>query len=58
MSVSSVAQSRFREAMSKSWDKNDPKDASVILEMLKQGRIEFPTPAHIRRLTCSEFVPS
>ena len=120
VSISSVAQARYREAMFNSWDKNDPKDASVILEMLKQGRfqtyvdpmiaghhdlqelsktyyqvsrartkvqhsiinhhlplyfpemhkywscsrsewwtrfmLEFPTPAHIRRLTCSEFV--
>lgn len=40
VSVSSVAQSRFREAMFNSWDKNDPKDAAVILEMLKQGRVQ------------------
>jgi transposase len=120
VSISSVAQSRYREAMFNSWDKNDPKDAGVILEMLKQGRvqryvdpmiaghhdlqelsktyyqvsrartkvqhsivnhhvplyfpemlkfwmstrsewwvrfmIEFPTPAHVRRLSCAEFV--
>lgn len=120
LSISSVAQSRFREAMFNSWDKNDPKDAGVILEMLKQGRvqryvdpmiaghhdlqelsktyyqvsrartkvqhsiinhhlplyfpemlkfwmatrsewwirfmIEFPTPTHVRRLSCTEFV--
>lgn len=40
VSISSVAQSRFREAMFNSWDKNDPKDASVILEMLKLGRTQ------------------
>lgn len=40
VSISSVAQSRFREAMFNSWDKNDPKDAAVILEMLKQGRVQ------------------
>ncbi len=40
VSISSVAQSRFREAMFNSWDKNDPKDAAVILEMLKQGRTQ------------------
>lgn len=40
-SVSSVAQSRYREAMFNSWDKNDPKDAAVILEMLKQGRVQI-----------------
>ena len=37
--VSSVAAARFREAMFNSWDKNDPKDAAVILEMLKQGKV-------------------
>lgn len=40
VAISSVAQSRFREAMFNSWDKNDPKDAAVILEMLKQGRTQ------------------
>lgn len=35
--VSSVAGARYREALFNSWDKNDPKDASVILAMLKQG---------------------
>lgn len=40
VSISSVAQSRYREAMFNSWDKNDPKDAGVILEMLKQGRTQ------------------
>jgi transposase len=35
--VSSVAGARFREAMYNSWDKNDPKDAGVILALLKQG---------------------
>lgn len=118
-SISTVAQARYREAMFNSWDKNDPKDAGVILEMLKQGRtqiyvdpmlaghhdlqelsktyyqisraktkvqhaivnhhlplyfpemhrywaasrnewwirfmIEFPTPAHVRQLTCEQF---
>jgi transposase len=38
--ISSVAQTRYREAMFNSWDKNDPKDAGVILEMLKQGRVQ------------------
>jgi len=37
--VSSVAMARYREALFNSWDKNDPKDATVILEMLKQGRV-------------------
>lgn len=35
--VSSVAGARYREAMYNSWDKNDPKDAGVILALLKQG---------------------
>lgn len=38
--ISSVALARFREAMFNSWDKNDPKDASVILEMLKRGTVQ------------------
>ena len=37
--VSSLAAARFREAMFNSWDKNDPKDTVVILELLKQGRV-------------------
>jgi len=37
--VSSVAAARFREALFNSWDKNDPKDAAVILDMLKQGMV-------------------
>lgn len=35
--ISSVAAARTREAMYNSWDKNDPKDAQVILHMLKTG---------------------
>lgn len=35
--VSSVAGARFREATYNSWDKNDPKDAQVILRLLKLG---------------------
>nr|WP_279609995.1 transposase [Burkholderia contaminans] len=37
VSINSVAQPRYREAMFNSWDKNDPKDAQVILEMLRRG---------------------
>jgi transposase len=40
VSISSLAQSRYREAMFNSWDKNDPKDAAVILEMLKRGNVQ------------------
>jgi transposase len=35
--ISSVAAARTREAMFNSWDKNDPKDAQVILHMLQTG---------------------
>lgn len=35
--ISSVAASRTREAMFNSWDKNDPKDAQVILHMVQTG---------------------
>jgi hypothetical protein len=35
--VSSRACCRYREARYTSWDKNDPKDAQVILELLRQG---------------------
>jgi len=37
--ISSLAAARYREALFNSWDKNDPKDAAVILEMLKEGRV-------------------
>src|SRR6202022_5103653 len=35
--ISSLALARTREAMHNSWDKNDPKDAQVILHLLKTG---------------------
>jgi transposase len=35
--ISSLALARTREAMHNSWDKNDPKDAQVILQMLRSG---------------------
>ena len=34
--ISSLASARYREVMFNSWDKNDPKDAAVLLELLKQ----------------------
>lgn len=37
--VSSVAFARTREALHNSWDKNDPKDAQVILHMLQIGAV-------------------
>lgn len=38
--ISSLASARFREVMFNSWDKNDPKDASVLLGLLKQGVVQ------------------
>lgn len=35
--ISSVALARTREALHSGWDKNDPKDAQVILHMLRIG---------------------
>ena len=35
--ISSVALARTREALHNGWDKNDPKDAQVILHMLRTG---------------------
>lgn len=35
--ISSVALARTREALQNGWDKNDPKDAQVILHMLRIG---------------------
>lgn len=35
--ISSVALARTREALHNGWDKNDPKDAQVILHMLRIG---------------------
>jgi Transposase len=35
--VSSLAVARTREALFNTWDKNDPKDAQVILHLLKTG---------------------
>ncbi|KAB2834534.1 MAG: IS110 family transposase, partial [Caedimonadaceae bacterium] len=39
--ISSVAMARTREALHNSWDKNDPKDAQVILHMLKLGVSQY-----------------
>jgi transposase len=38
--ISSVALARTREALHNSWDKNDPKDAQVILYMLALGQVQ------------------
>jgi transposase len=37
--ISSVALARTREAMHNSWDKNDPKDAQVILHLLNREKL-------------------
>ncbi len=39
--VFSVALARTREALHNSWDKNDPKDAQVILHMLQIGAVQI-----------------
>ena len=39
--VSSVALARTREALHNGWDKNDPKDAQVILHILKIGATQI-----------------
>lgn len=38
--ISSVALARMREALHSGWDKNDPKDAKVILHMLAAGQVQ------------------
>ena len=40
VSISSVALARVREARYGTWDKNDPKDAQVILSMLAQNMVQ------------------
>ena len=40
--ISSLALARTRDAMHNSWDKNDPKDAQVILHLLKAGLTQHP----------------
>lgn len=39
--VSSIAGARIREAIYNSWDKNDPKDCTVILHLLKTGMTQI-----------------
>jgi transposase len=41
VSISSLALARFREARFGTWDKNDPKDAQVMLVMMRQGLIQI-----------------
>ncbi len=50
--VSSVALARTREALHNSWDKNDPKDAQVILHMPQIGAVQiFQDPMVAARLS-------
>jgi transposase len=47
VSISSVALARFREARYGTWDKNDSKDAQVMLAMMKQGLVQvYYDPLH------------
>ncbi len=39
--MSSVGLAWTREALPNSWDKNDPKDAQMILHMLEIGAVQF-----------------
>lgn len=39
--ISSLASARYREAIFNSWDKNDPKDAKILLELLKRGVVQI-----------------
>ena len=39
--ISSFALARTREALPNGWDKNDPKDAQVILHMLRIGAVQL-----------------
>ncbi len=38
--ISSVALARTREALQNGWDKNDPKDAQVMLHLLAAGQVQ------------------
>jgi len=39
--VSSIAVARTREALFNTWDQNDPKDAQVILHLLRNGTVQI-----------------
>lgn len=39
--LSSIAVARTREALHNSWDKNDPKDAQVILHLMRTGVTQY-----------------
>jgi transposase len=55
--VSSIATNRTREALFNSWDKNDPKDAQVILHLLKSGTTQvFADPLQHGTLDLQELL--
>ncbi len=43
LGISTLALARTREALHNSWDKNDPKDAAVMLHLLKQNQVQVMT---------------
>jgi transposase len=47
--ISSLALARTREALHNGWDKNDPKDAQVILHMLRIGATQVYCDPTYRR---------
>ena len=49
-----MALARTREALHNGWDKNDPRDAQVILHMLRigvNGQIIFPKVSWVLRVS-------
>ena len=49
--VSSIAVARTRDALFNSWDKNDPKDAQVILHLIKTGVLQSAKHVSITALS-------
>lgn len=57
--ISSLALARTREALHNSWDKNDPKDAQVILHMMEIGSVQhYHDPlTEVVLFSCTVFRP-
>ena len=55
--ISSVAMARTSEALHNGWDKNDPKDAQVILHMLSPKPATFAASAITASATSSDDTP-
>jgi transposase len=54
--ISSVALARTREALHNTWDKNDPKDAQVMLYMLNAGQVQrYYDPLYEHFNDCQEM---